>query len=149
MASSSSWSSLDEEGSPAEIKVKLTRLRIRILSESDIFLRIRKKVKTQILYLLGGRGVVAAGFELTLAVGSIPAQENRIRHRTYKCTSTVHTYGTEPKYLSYPAYLSNVSDNLLSSVADPAPDPVGSVPFCRIRIRMFPNGSGSFPCYRI
>ncbi len=50
-------------------------------------------------------------------------------------------------------YLSNVSDNLLSSVADPdlAPDPVGSVPFCRIRIRMFPNGSGSgsFPCYRI
>jgi hypothetical protein len=136
---------LDEEGSPAEIKVKLTRLRIRILSESDIFLRIRKKVKTQILYLLGGRGVVAAGFELTLAVGSIPAQENRIRHRTYKYTSTVHTYGTEPKYLSYPAYLSNVSDNLLSSVADPAPDPVGSVPFCRIqiRIRMFPNGSGS------
>jgi hypothetical protein len=93
---------------------------IRILSEADIFLRFRKKVKTQILYLLGGRGVVAAGFELTLAVGSIPAQENRIRHRTYKCTSTVHTYGTEPKYLSYPAYLSNVSDNLLSSVADPS-----------------------------
>jgi len=45
---------------------------IRILSEADIFLRFRKKVKTQILYLLGGLGVVAAGFELTLAVGSIP-----------------------------------------------------------------------------
>jgi hypothetical protein len=38
-------------------------------------------------------------------------------------------------------------DMISSSVTDP--DPLGSVPFCRIRIRMFPNGSGSFPCYRI
>jgi len=33
----------------------------------------------------------------------------------------------------------------MSRVADP--DPVGSGPFCRIRIRKFSTGSGSFPSY--
>ena len=95
---------------------------IRILSESDIFLRVRKKVKTQILYLLGGLGVVAAGFELTLAVGSIPAQKI--------------VFGIVPTNVRVPYILTVPNLNICRTLPISAMFQITFYPVLRIRIRL-------------